>query len=115
MNAIQKVFYNIPKVKSVQEKINNLVQRHENNYFIDQELNTIDRSLSVLVILIVKVTKKNLIQTVTYDMQAKIKKIHWVLKSEEEFASKIKRKHENGLYSSFKDIYEESADIYEKY
>ena len=33
-----KVFYDIPKVKSLKDKIEIMIKRHENNYFIDREL-----------------------------------------------------------------------------
>ncbi|CAF0868010.1 unnamed protein product [Brachionus calyciflorus] len=110
-----KIFKDIPKDISVKDKIEILIKRHENKYFIDKDLESIDPSLSAYIRPINKVTKKNLHLTVSYDMQAKVKKIHWVLTCEKKYAAQVKRKYENNEFKSFKDIDKESALIYEKY
>ena len=64
-------------------------------YFFDKDLDSIDNDLSDLVRPLERLTKQLLDQAVTRDIRAKVKKISWLMKSEENFAIEFKRNMAN--------------------
>jgi hypothetical protein len=113
--AKEKVFHDIPMVKSFKERLDIKLMRHRNKYFIDKNLDTIDPTLSVLVRPIVKVNSKNLLNSVSNDQQSKVRKIDWVLNRTEPFAAAVIEKYENEEYDNFLQIYNDCWPICEKY
>lgn len=110
-----KLFKDIPKHISLKEKVDILAQRHENNYFLEIEPDEISENLSEFVRPMCKVTKKTLDSSVTRDIRAKIKKIHWVLNRDDEFTHDFKDKLNSNFFSSMNEVFRESSKIYSKY
>ncbi|CAF1129980.1 unnamed protein product, partial [Brachionus calyciflorus] len=110
-----QVFNAIPRHYLVRDKIDILIKRHRNNYFLDQNQDDIDQNLDELVRPKSMVTEQNLNKSVSRDYRAKIRKVDWVLKCNEPFATPFKENINNDSYTSINNMFDDAARIYRRH
>jgi hypothetical protein len=109
-----KLFPRYPTGATMKERIDIWVIRHDNNFFLDkdpQEI-TIAHELDDFIKPYYRVTKQLLNKHVTVDKRAKINKVSWVLKRDEEFAREFKQKYESNEFKNQTQIENGAAVIY---
>lgn len=112
MEQTTALFPKIPLNLTLREKIEIILERHENNYFLNQDLGEIEDYITEIVKPNFKVTEELLNKYLTRDSRAKIKKLYWVTRNNEDFAYVFNSNIDQNKFASVRDAQIEAAKIY---
>lgn len=111
--SIQPLFKKLPNELRINEKIAILKIRHENNYFLEKEISELDElGFDDYVKPNFKVTNTLLDSFLSRDQKSKIKKLCWVLNSNENYASKFKQSYEENKFKTVAEAVKYASKIY---
>ena len=101
---------------TIKERINVVVARHENRYFLntEYEINENDK-YDPYIKPSTRVTDKNLKDYLTKDARTKNKKLHWAITTNEEFTADFRRKYEENVFKTVEQAKIEACTLWKEH
>jgi hypothetical protein len=109
-----ELFPKVPQHLSLKEKVEIHSLRFEHGFFLNKDIDEIDIDVPYVKPNIT-VTSVRLKDFIDKDRRAKIKKLSWAFRSQEEYCQDFKRKVEEDGFSSLAKAEEEAARLYREY
>ena len=112
----REIFPDYPEKCSCYEKMHIWLVRHQNNYFLNQDLDSIELedNLRERILPHEKVTENGL-STISKKLRNTIMNVNWVLSSKEDFAKDFKDRYEKRTFKTKKEIETAAAKIWSQH